>query len=512
MWKQRKGKRILIASAALILTAAAATGCSGGKKDGNDGSAANVKIQVVKPAQASSVKYPDGMDDNTNPYSDYIRSSTGLDIEITAYPSEGSAYVDKLNVLLASSDLPDMMVVPKAEQFISFLNQKALKPLNEAIDKYGSDLMKQIPQEAWDGVTIDGKIYAVPRLGDTEATQLMYVRKDWLDNLGLQAPKTLEDYAAVAKAFAEADPDGNGKADTVGLLAGENLDRLGPFLGAFGVQQGIWMERNGELVNGSILPEMKQALTYLNGLYKDKVLDQEWALNKQTTINEKIGGGKAGLFSARWQDTRTPILANKKSDPKADWIPIGYPTGPEGKSGIALGNKISQYMVVPATSSEAEAEAVVKMLNFIVGEGFSSIKNGFENEVWTKKDGKVVIDEEQNNLHLYRLGLAFAQPGDPNLKLGRLQAIDDGDPQFKLVENINTILKNGIPDLYTGLPTDGMGEYGAKLSSLENETFTKMIMGVIPLDDFDKFVAQWKKDGGDEITQEVNEWYKNKNK
>lgn len=510
---QRQWKVSATALAAATGLASLLAGCGGtsGPGQGSAQPEKNISIQIVKPAQASSVKFPEGMDDNKNPYADYIRTGSGVDVQFVSFPSEGNAYADKLNVLMASNDLPDAMLVSNASLFINFLNQKALKPLNGALDKYGPDLKSLIPQEAWDGVTIDGNIYAIPKLGDTRATQLMYVRKDWLDKVGLPIPNTLEEYAAVAKAFAEKDPDGNGKQDTIGLLAGENLDRLGPFMGAFGVQKGIWLERDGRLVNGSILPEMKEALKYLNGLYTDKVLDPEWALNKATNLNEKIGGGRVGLFAARWQDTRTPILANKRSDPKADWIPIGYPKGPGGKFGIAITEPIANYIAVPATVSEEKTEAVVKTLNFIVGKGFADIKNGFENEIWVQKDGKMVINEEEHNKHLYRLGLALVQPDSPVL-LDRLKAIDDGDPQFRLIENINTVLKATIRNEYSGIPTTGMGKHGAKLTKLENETFTKMIMGSQPVDDFEKFVEQWKNDGGDEITKEVNDWYQKSKK
>jgi len=65
-----------------------------------------------------------------------------------------------------------------------------------------------------------------------------------------------------------------------------------------------------------------------------------------------------------------------------------------------------------------------------------------------------------------------------------------------------------IVDKYTGAPTATMVDKGAYLDKLEEETFTKIIIGEVPLDSFDTFVEQWKSAGGSEITAEVNAWYK----
>ena len=66
--------------------------------------------------------------------------------------------------------------------------------------------------------SIDGKTYATDRaraLGRNGVT----IRKDWLENLGLEEPKTIDEFYNVLKAFTKDDPDGNGKDDTYGLVA-----------------------------------------------------------------------------------------------------------------------------------------------------------------------------------------------------------------------------------------------------------------------------------------------------
>lgn len=446
-------------------------------------------------------KFPDGMDENKNPYIDYVKENTNLDITLQIPPADG--YQDALNVIMASGDLPDSIYTFDSSWFENYVKQNALQPLNEWIEKYGPDLMRNIPEDAWKTVTIDGNIYAIPSMNAQPGNEIMYVRKDWLDKLGIQPPKTLEEYREVIRAFTEDDPDGNNKKDTYGYIMAENMARIAPIVGAFGIQKGMWTERDGQLVNASILPEMKEALAFITGLHKDKLLDPEWMLNKEANFSEKIASGQVGLFSAFWYDTRGPILTSKNNDPNAEWIPLEFPVGPEGKQGTTGHGYISGYNVVPVTSKNPDA--VVRMLNFMNGDGYRTLLLGFENEVWSMQDGKMVTDFEKHNEHIYRQTLGESiRPYGAKEERDRLDSLG---MEFNLNDNVDRIEKVAIRDQYFGVPTPGMGKYKADLTKLEVEYFTKIIVGQLPIDAFDEFVQEWKKKGGDEITAEVNTWY-----
>lgn len=505
----------LTALALLLAAAAGLAACSsngGSSPSGSPGGSDEASASVGDPEQSERKsirvvfnnggrKFPDGMDENNNPYIDYIRENTNLDIELQIPPADG--YQDALNVIMASGDLPDLIYSFDASWFESYVKQNALQPLNEWIDKYGADLKKNIPEEAWKTVTLDGKIYAIPSMNAVPGNEIMYVRKDWLDNLGLQPPKTLDEYREVMRAFAEDDPDGDNKKDTYGFIMAEHVSRMAPIVGAFGIQKGMWTERDGKLVNSSILPEMKEALAFVAGLHKDNLLDPEWMLNKEANFNEKIASGQVGLFSAFWYDTRGPILTSKNNDPEAEWIPLEFPTGPEGEQGTLGYGYIAGYNVVPVTSKNPDA--VVRMLNFMNGEGYRTLLLGFENEVWSVQDGKIVTDFEKHNEHIYRQTLGESiRPYGAKEERDRLDSLG---LEFNLNENIDRIEKVAIRDRYLGVPTPGMGQYSADLTKLEEEYFTKIIVGQLPIDAFDEFVAEWKKRGGDEITEEVNAWY-----
>ncbi|WP_409342724.1 extracellular solute-binding protein [Paenibacillus sp. MBLB4367] len=458
-------------------------------------------INIVANSQGST--FPAGTDENHNEYLDYIEQNTNLDVKVTLPPIDG--YDDKLNVIMSSGELPDMLNAPNPSWFINYVNRNALMPLDDLIDRYGPELKERIPQEAWENVTVNGHIYAVPSLNEVKGAEIMYIRKDWLDRLGLKPPRTLEEYYEVMKAFKDRDPDGNGQNDTIGFAILERLGRTAPIFGAFGTQimQSAWLERDGRLVSGATLPETKEALAFLSKLYAENLLDPQFPLNKSANFQEKIASGKVGLFSAAWSDTRGPIETNRKRDPKAVWIPLDFPVGANGSKGTYDMSIVRSYNVIPAASKNGEG--VIRFLNFIGGKGHRDLKLGFENEIWTKEDGKMVTNFAEHTKHYYRgIYSALADTIEPDVSKDRLDSLGE---QFNLWDNLQRIELNLIRTKFTGTPTQAMGKYNARLLKDQEDTFTKIVLGVAPLSEFDVFVERWYREGGDEITREVNEWY-----
>jgi putative aldouronate transport system substrate-binding protein len=87
----------------------------------------------------------------------------------------------------------------------------------------------------------------------------------------------------------------------------------------------------------------------------------------------------------------------------------------------------------------------------------------------------------------------------------RLEALGG---QFRLYENVQRIESNLMKNRFNGPPTPAMGKHQVKLSKLQDETFTRIVAGISPIEEFDAFVKTWKESGGDEITGEVNEWWR----
>ncbi|MCU6339846.1 hypothetical protein KW823_25350, partial [Enterobacter quasiroggenkampii] len=107
----------------------------------------------------------------------------------------------------------------------------------------------------------------------------------------------------------------------------KDLYHSSPLFGAFGVQLNQWTEREGKLVYGNVLPEMKEALSFFAELYRQGWIDPDFPIYRSNVMNEKIIEGKVGMFSGAWYDSRGVIAQSLKKDPQANWITIDYPIG-----------------------------------------------------------------------------------------------------------------------------------------------------------------------------------------
>lgn len=130
-------------------------------------------------------------------------------------------YLQKINVTLASGDLPDVTPV-NATQLKQLADSDQIEDMTALYEKYASPFTKKVlageGTSVFDAATFDGKLMAIPSLESSiERSMYIWIRTDWLEKLGLQPPKNMADVLAISEAFVEKDPDGNGKKDTMGL-------------------------------------------------------------------------------------------------------------------------------------------------------------------------------------------------------------------------------------------------------------------------------------------------------
>lgn len=77
--------------------------------------------------------------------------------------------------------------------------------------------MSKLNPDILDNSKVDDKLYSL-YLGRPLSRSGIIYRKDWADNLGLEAPTNVDEVFEMARAFTEDDPDGNGQDDTIGLV------------------------------------------------------------------------------------------------------------------------------------------------------------------------------------------------------------------------------------------------------------------------------------------------------
>lgn len=449
--------------------------------------------------------------------------------------SDASQATEKLNLAINTNNIPDVTKVD-LNQLSRMIDQDQLADLTEAYETYASPLLRKALEygggSGFAPARKDGKIYGLPVPNDYyENVAIMYIRKDWLDKLGLQPPKTIDELYDVAKAFAERDPDGNGKADTYGMALDNTLGMgFDGVATAYQAYRATWIKGDdGQLAYGSIQPEMKEALAKLRELYAAKALDPEFGAKDWGKTADDIGAGKGGIyFGAFWQPLY-PLQTTMTHTPDSDWNAYPIPAGADGTLVPKRPNNVFSWIAVSKDMSHPEA--AVKAMNLWAE---MWIEGGQYNDLFYKEiQGSEKYTGKE--VHQYAKPYFFDDPGK-NMVIGQQfkAAVDqqdgslvthpDGVWKWKahenkeqngwayykyLLESEGVLAGYGdsfVHESFLGAPTPTMVKRQASLTKLETETFTKIIMGKSDIDAFDKFVSDWKSLGGDDITTEVNAW------
>ena len=155
---------------------------------------------------------------DNNQYTDYLLENFNIKVVVDWTAASGNDYTQKVALCIASNTLPDAMTVSR-EYMLKAAKAGQLYDLTDLFQKVQSDQVKEV-MDSTDGqaiaeASVDGRQYAIPAVEvETGSVQVLNVRQDWLDEYGLDAPKTLDDVENIAKVFAEKKPAGE---DTIPL-------------------------------------------------------------------------------------------------------------------------------------------------------------------------------------------------------------------------------------------------------------------------------------------------------
>lgn len=451
-------------------------------------------------------------------------------------------YDQKLNINIASGELPDFFMVNK-EEMKRLYQSGQLEDLTEVLNTYGSPYLKQLLQQdqgvSLGAATFEGRLAGIPKMmvnGGVSTAEMLWVRMDWLEKLSLPEPKTIEDVVTIARAFAFEDPDGNGIDDTSGLGVNNELfmyhGSLKGFFNGYEAYPEIWIpDEKGDLVYGSIQQEMKQALSRLAALYQEGLLDEEFAVVPWTKLAQEIADGKLGLTYGTVSDGGYIQRDHVRNEPSADWraFPIVSVDGSQVQP--QLMDAASNFYVV--RKGAAHPEAVVKLANIYLRHYYELDYGAESNPFVSAPDGvypgrypPVTIDPLDVNLKSYLEVQEALEVGDgswlgfpASVHYDRLMKYAAGDQEMWFStavfgpEGSYGVIHEydqagvGIYNVFQGAATPTMAEKLSALLRMQDETFTMIIMGEVPVEEFDRFVEDWRRLGGDQITREVNEWY-----
>ncbi len=536
--KKRQYVLTFIIAALLVFVAA---GCSGGnspktpassnngqneqtnkgnEKEGNEPQ----KIETIRVAIWERGNAPEGQKITDTLMSRWVNEQMeplGVKVEYVPLPrSEESA---KLSAWMASGTAPDVVLSYDINTFLKYASQGGLAPLDQAIEKYGQDIMEN-NKEAMEAVgTYGGERFAVMARKPSVNGPTMSIRQDWLDKLELPAPTTLDELYEVLKAFKEKDPGGVGKDKVIPY----SIPAIGQASSAFmyGTTYGAGMGNDGpasqiyfatgKIIDGEfksavVLPEGREHFRFMNKLYKEGLIPKEFITDVNSQKHtENVMAGYVGFMDANKQAYAYNEEMIKGGVANVNWITLEPLKAPNGEQIINAGSPFGMFIMVPKTSID-KTEAVVKYLNWMSDpDVIVTLNDGFENEHYKVEDGIRIIldaDKKKNEISWYAPDLAIMSLGLPwyPTDLAKIQYADKGE-QF-----VNGVIQ------YRELMT----QYGKfqptitnerpwsekNMSALEAMLYEELSKVIIAQDfdaAYDTLMEKWGKMGADNYDKEV---------
>jgi putative aldouronate transport system substrate-binding protein len=274
----------------------------------------------------------------------HVATSKATNIKMTFQPVPDADYLTKLKLWMSTKQVPDL-VRAGFNDIRDFANPSVFMPVLPLIDKAGPNLKNYLNSypDVVKKLKMNGDLFIIP--GTSYNTKLLApmpcIRKDLLDKAGLAAPKTFDDLYKVLTELKKANPTVVGwtarKPGTDSGIKRELMITAYPFgSGVGGWSRGIntlyWEETAGKgtWLYGQIHDEFKEALSYFAKLYKEKLLDPDFAITTADQWHEKNSSGK-GIFA--WDNFSFCVRWNQAVrgiDPKATWTPIPIIAGKKG--------------------------------------------------------------------------------------------------------------------------------------------------------------------------------------
>jgi putative aldouronate transport system substrate-binding protein len=495
------------AALSLLVTLGA---CGDEKADQSDLASLTVMVPLLDRAAPS----PDGEVHKA------IEKFVGKKLDITWVPN--SNYGDRTSVTLASDDVPEVMVVQgKIPAFVQSAQAGAFWDLTDHLGKYPNLTAenKQVLRNS----SINGRNYGIFRSRDPMRAAVI-VRKDWLAKVGLPMPETVDDLYRLATAFTKNDPDGNGKADTYGLIipkwpgvyaTASPYDVIETW---FGAPNG-WGERAGKLVPGFDTPEFLAANRFVKKLVDEKLINPDFATMDSGKWNDPFFTGKGGIIvdvSSRSGEILR-LFKQKDASSYGNYVAVtGNLTGPDGQRHSYPTIGYNGFLAISKQSvpTEDELKDVLTALDKLSSkEGQILLNNGFENRNFTVQDGFAVTPaSEDPPIKLINNDVvAFAQFGTSSNGNRFYQPLPAGAPERQLYDQRVAFHKK---DLATAVYNPAQPlisktyvEKGAQLDQLIADARIKYLAGQLDEEGLKAEIRRWYREGGQQIVDEMSELY-----
>lgn len=502
----------------------------------------NLKISQNMVHWGSAYKEGETAADNVS--SRFMKEFMGLEFEIKWEDATGDG--TKWATAMASSDLPELMNELPGRYYTDLMDADMLMDVRDIFEKTASPLYKQLvgyPDYAsWQFLKKGGGYYGIAGSWGPgfNVYDVLWVRQDWLDKVGMKFPTTLDEVAAVAKAFLDA-----GLAQ-VGISTGTNLTQWGgssAYFAALGRVPYQWKkDANNKFYYTSTDPTVKEGMALLAKWYKDGLLEADFVkragMDAMAALNENCVSGKAGITTCpSWGALY--LQGMKQSQPEVQWAWGDPPAGPSGKKGCATFTNAGQINCFLKGTDPLKVEAVINQVNFIMDIADKSRTGGAYQALLNWAGYDYIVDPDGSlkpggfptqYIGAGGLNATFQPEGLLALQAQRKLALLNADPKGENMNPVEKLLcldalgvaalqipatvrsaqdepKNGERGEFIWATTSSINETVAILGPKEQEIFLNIITNKLPVDAWDTWVADWKSQGGDQVTEEYNTLY-----
>ena len=505
-----------------------------------------IEYTLGKMTSVNNSNMPENDTYTDNAYTRYIKSVINVQ-NVDAFEANDSQYDTNVSMVISMGSLPDIMVVSSQDEVEQLVEAGLIEDLTESYNNCISDRIRKMYESYGDSlkdmVTYDGKIMALPETNITDGPNLVWLRKDWMDKLGLSEPHTIDDVVNIVKHFISEDPgnngvDASGKPNTVGLAVDTDVTGecgysseflLDIIFACFGAYPKQWiMNDDGEIVYGSVTDEAKEALSYISSLYNQGVIDNDFLLRTSTNICELIENGLCGSFFGPWWAPNNPLANAVSRNPDANWQPYLIATDSDGTTSYHSQNPCYKYVVVRKGYEHPEIAA--KMISVMFDKvrfdctDSEEFKNYYQLNVEPTARPLSINVDYNNALSICYRNIDATISGRKNPDSLELLERSFYDACSEYIKNANKtstqwaaymsrikacslIAQDNIKvvDSLYFKTTDTMKSHWWRLKAKEKEAYLKIISGEEDISYFDTFVKEWNEQGGQTITSEVSQ-------
>lgn len=523
--KVKSMKRWVAVVSAGAVAAGMLAGCGSGddKSSGATASPGASTAASVAPSQEPPLElsimlpiFKTNFPKDDSPVAAEIEKLTNTNIHFEWVPN--ASYADKFNITLASGKLPTIIAVlgDKSSSFVNAVRSGAFWEVGPYLEDYKN--LSGANPVVLNNSSIDGKVYGVYRARDL-GRYGYYYRKDWLDAVGLEEPKTIDDFYNMLKAFKEQDPDQNGKDDTYGMVLvkwtggwASGFDNIKLWFGA----PNKWGIKDGQLVPEHEYEEYVDALKFMKKLYDEKLINSDFAVFDSAKWVDPLVNNQAGVIvdvvdgGARADDKiHTALAKDGKDNPDIHYVDVSSGVvGTDGQLRTLPTAGYSGILAIPKSTVKTEDElkrvlAFIDRLNdpelqTLLSYGLEGVHytTDDENNVIVSKD-TVLLESEVEGLNQM---LSFLpQSNGLTVKQTELRK-----KQTELIKkNEEYIVANPAAPLIS----DIYNQKGPQLENIINDARIKYIVGQIDEAGLRAAFETWRKSGGDDLVKEMNELY-----